>query len=323
MIVLLGNTAPIQMVRRKVDGLSRDQLESQAFSLLKPTTVDVGANGEAVARLMTAEEKRAWIQDHADEELRERIAECRVTEDLEAHNNESITEVLIPDGTPMKRAVNIVQNVWSQHSKAAPAWIEADNEKLQLLLLTAFDEDGEGGPASVCPADWMTDKDGKPPFRAWPGLNTLAVMASIGMLAMTFLATRMMLRTNEGRNFQARVMGNGVAAGAGTGTMRPADYLAITENSTAPALADTVLTGELTGGGLGRSQAAFAHTAASTTYTLIFEWTSSDGTPRTINKMGVFNASSSGSLVFTSLVPSPPTLVAGDKLEITSTVDIS
>lgn len=117
-------------------------------------------------------------------------------------------------------------------------------------------------------------------------------------------------------------MGDGAASGAGTGAMRPADYIALTENATAPADSDTALAGELTAGGLGRAQATYAHTAGASTYTLTKTFTSSDATARTINKVGVLNASSTGTLVFETAVPSPPTLVSGDQLTVTETVTI-
>lgn len=130
------------------------------------------------------------------------------------------------------------------------------------------------------------------------------------------------MRTAAGRDFQSRVMGNSTETGAGTGLMRPADYIAVTENAVAPADSDTALAGELTGGGFTRAIAAYAHTAGATSYTLTKTFTSSDGSARTINKMAVFNASTAGTMVFETLVPSPPTLVSGDQLTLTETVNI-
>ena len=130
------------------------------------------------------------------------------------------------------------------------------------------------------------------------------------------------MRTAAGRDFQSNVMGGGALAGAGTGAMRPADYIGLTENATAPADADTALAGELSAGGFARAQAAYAHTAGATNYTLTKTFTSSDGTARTINKIGVFNAAAAGVMAFETAVPSPPTLVSGDQLTITETVNI-
>lgn len=117
-------------------------------------------------------------------------------------------------------------------------------------------------------------------------------------------------------------MANSTETGAGTGLMRPADYIALTENATAPNDADTTLAGELTAGGFERALATFAHTAGASSYTLTKTFTSSDATARTINKVGVFNASTGGTMVFETAVPSPPTLVSGDQLTTTSTVSL-
>lgn len=128
------------------------------------------------------------------------------------------------------------------------------------------------------------------------------------------------MRTDAGKDFQSRVMGD--TASNGTGSYAAANYIALTENATAPAAGDTALTGELSGSGLGRAQATYAHTAGASTYTLTKAFTSSDATARTINKVGVLNASSAGTLVFESAVTSPPVLASGDVLTITETVSI-
>lgn len=305
MYVLLGNTAPIEMRRRDVSGLSDDEVMDQARRTFPNRDVD----------------------SYDVDTVRELLAEDREAHSLDTVNGQSITQVTVPEGMGFGTALSVVKAAWATQSRdALPAWVECSDEGFAGLLAEDMRREAGADTPEIplkAPADWMHDDKGNAPWRAFPGLTMIATLASLFMLACLVLATRMQLRTNAGRDFQSRVMGDGVAAGAGTGTMRPADYLAITENAVAPALSDTTLTGELTAGGLGRAQAAYTHTAASTTYTLIYEWTSSDGTSRTINKMGVFNASSAGTMVFESLVPSPPTLVAGDKLQITSTIDIS
>lgn len=130
------------------------------------------------------------------------------------------------------------------------------------------------------------------------------------------------MKTNAGNDFQARVMGEAAATGAGTGICRAADYIALSTDAGAPAAGDTAVTGELSGSGLQRAQAAYAHTTGAANYTLTKTFTSADATPRTINKVGVLNASSTGTLVFESLVTSPPTLQSGDQLTITETINL-
>jgi hypothetical protein len=124
------------------------------------------------------------------------------------------------------------------------------------------------------------------------------------------------MRTNAGADFQAAVMGGTSAQPA------QANYMGLSTDATAPGATDTTLASELTASGLGRAQATYAHTASSGTYTLSKTFTSADATPRTIQKIGVFNASSAGTLVFETALPSPPTLVSGDQLTVTETVSI-
>jgi hypothetical protein len=107
----------------------------------------------------------------------------------------------------------------------------------------------------------------------------------------------------------------------------PARFIALSTNATAPAAADTALTGELNnaGGGLNRAKATYSHTLGSASYSLTNTWTanSSDGTSNVINKIGVFNSAApvAGNLIFESAVTSPPTLVSGDTIQIVETIN--
>lgn len=129
------------------------------------------------------------------------------------------------------------------------------------------------------------------------------------------------MRTNAGADHQASVMANTSAPPA------TANYIALTANATAPSATDTTLTAEIVtaGGGLLRAQATYAHTTGTTSYTLTKTFTAngSDSLPVTIAKIGVFNASSSGTLVFETLLGTTATLSAsGDAVTITETVNI-
>lgn len=103
---------------------------------------------------------------------------------------------------------------------------------------------------------------------------------------------------------------------------QPAFWLALTTDATAPSATDTTLASELTGFGLQRTVATYAHTTGAASYTLTKTFTSTDPTARTINKLGVFNAAAGGMLLFTSAMPSPPTLVSGDTLTVTETANL-
>ena len=63
------------------------------------------------------------------------------------------------------------------------------------------------------------------------------------------------MRTNAGTDFQSRVMFD--TASTGTSTYASSNYIALTENTTAPAAADTALTGEITASGLQRQQGTY------------------------------------------------------------------
>lgn len=129
--------------------------------------------------------------------------------------------------------------------------------------------------------------------------------------------------TTAGKDFVASALGDRSGSRAAA-----ADYIALTANNTSPAAGDTTLTGEIAtgGGGLIRAQAAYAHTGGASTYTLTKTFTAngSDSLPVTIAKIGVFNASSSGSMPWTSLLSTTATISAsGDALTITETITIS
>lgn len=127
------------------------------------------------------------------------------------------------------------------------------------------------------------------------------------------------MRTNAGADWQSSVMFNAAAAGAGTGTQRPADYIAVSESTTAPAAGDTTLTGELAGNGWTRAQGTYAHTAGTNVATITRAFTSADPTTRTIAKVAVFNAATGGTMAFVSLLSPTATMVSGDSLTITET----
>lgn len=107
-----------------------------------------------------------------------------------------------------------------------------------------------------------------------------------------------------------------------------ADYMALTANSTSPSAGDTTLTGEITtgGGGLIRAQATYAHTGGAATYTLTRTFTAngSDSLPVTVAKVGIFNASSSGTMPWSTLLsPTAVFSASGDSATITETITVS
>jgi hypothetical protein len=121
-----------------------------------------------------------------------------------------------------------------------------------------------------------------------------------------------------------------VADSLGKSASRPAvaDYLGLTANTTAPASGDTTLTGEIAtaGGGLIRKQGTYGHTPGASTYTITATFTGngSDTYPVVIGKVGVFNAATSGTMPWSSLLSPTATISAsGDQLILTETITIS
>jgi hypothetical protein len=103
------------------------------------------------------------------------------------------------------------------------------------------------------------------------------------------------------------------------------NYVGLTATNTAPASGDTTLAGEITtaGGGLLRAQATYAHTAGTNTTTLTKTFTAngSDVLPVTLAAIGVFNASTAGTLAYHTLLSSTAPLTnVGDNVTITETV---
>lgn len=103
------------------------------------------------------------------------------------------------------------------------------------------------------------------------------------------------------------------------------NYIALTANATAASASSTSLTAEIAtaSGGLVRAQATYAHTGGTNTTTLTKTFTAngSDSLPVTVAKIGVFNASSSGTLGYETLLNATATLtISGDNVTVTETV---
>lgn len=122
------------------------------------------------------------------------------------------------------------------------------------------------------------------------------------------------LRTTVGADWQADVMGNSTQPVS-------ARWIALTTNATAPAAGDTTLTSEIASGGLSRAAGTYSHTASTTSYKITNVFTATS-THTNVAKAGLFNAASTGILVFTTLLSSTATLATNDTLTIEWTVNI-
>lgn len=135
------------------------------------------------------------------------------------------------------------------------------------------------------------------------------------------------MKTNAGYDWQAATMGNAAASGAGTGTCRAADQIALTTDTAAPNATDTTLPSEYAtaGGGFLRAAGTYAHTTGATTYTLTKTFTAnsndSPNFPLALAKVGVLNATSTGTLVWETKFATVATIAAvGDQLVCTETI---
>lgn len=124
------------------------------------------------------------------------------------------------------------------------------------------------------------------------------------------------LRTNVGANFwSTQLFGF-------TGSPNVAKYVGMTVDNTAPALTDTTLTGEETSGGLARAMATSSHTLGATTTVLSYTFVYTGSTLKSIAKVGLFDASSSGNLVLETLLNTPGSVTSpGDVIAIVWTIN--
>jgi len=104
------------------------------------------------------------------------------------------------------------------------------------------------------------------------------------------------LRTTGGADWQANAM-------AGTSQPAAITYIALSNNSSAPAAGDCAaglstctLSGEISTSGLARHAATYSHTNGTNTFADTYTWTAS-GT-QSVQEAGWFDASSSGTMVF-------------------------
>jgi hypothetical protein len=104
--------------------------------------------------------------------------------------------------------------------------------------------------------------------------------------------------------------------------MQPARFMALTTDTGAPAVGDTVLTSEQNANGVARALATFAHTPGATTFTLAKTWTCSGSGITALHKAGLFTSgtlASVGTLVADTVLNADATLAVSDTLAVTWT----
>jgi len=102
----------------------------------------------------------------------------------------------------------------------------------------------------------------------------------------------------------------------------PARFMALTTDTGAPAVGDTVLASEQNANGVARSISVYAHTPGATTYTQYKIWTCSGAGITALHKAGLFTSgtlASAGILVADTVLNQDATLAIGDTLAVTWT----
>jgi hypothetical protein len=127
-----------------------------------------------------------------------------------------------------------------------------------------------------------------------------------------FTETHHNLRTNAGGDWQASVMGNT------SGPPATGNYIALSNDATAPSTSDTTVTSEIATNGLSRAQGVYAHTGGTSSYTIqkVFSATGTQAS----QKAGLLNAASVGTLVFENTY-TQVTVNNGDTLTVTWTIN--
>ena len=128
------------------------------------------------------------------------------------------------------------------------------------------------------------------------------------------------LRTTGGADWQAAAMAATSAQPAAS------NYIALTNDATTPAAGDCpagsstcTLTNEIVTNGLSRAQGTYAHSSGTSSYTLTHTFTAT-GT-QSAQKAGIFNAASSGTMVFEASF-TQVSLGSTDTVTVTWTVSI-
>lgn len=122
------------------------------------------------------------------------------------------------------------------------------------------------------------------------------------------------LITDGGQDFfSAQCLTN---TSAGT---RGAGFIGLTENGTAPAVTDTTLTAEITTNGLARADATTKTHTAGTDTTVIEHTFTASAAFSTVQKSGLFNASSAGTM-FAENTFTSTALANQDQIKVTWTI---
>ena len=103
---------------------------------------------------------------------------------------------------------------------------------------------------------------------------------------------------------------------------RGAGYIALTTNTSAPADTDTALTGELNASGFSRADSTTKTHTNDTNSTTIEHTFTASGTVNLIHKSGTFNNASGATLCHEAAFGTDASLISGDTLKVTWTLNL-
>src|SRR3954451_19319920 len=253
------------------------------------------------------------------------------------------------DGRNAKYAIALLtlQDAWNNLGGSPPDWVESSDRTFAEIVAAWFTM-----PGSACavgqPPDWEISEAGRigllelenptsDPRRGveWPpiggGAQTEWLPEEFGWEFQQRWREDELLTTAGRTALHAQHLG-GSGAGAQPAVFQ---YMATSTSVAAASAANTTLpsevvvgtpAGEAAGGGLLRAQATWAYNSGTgvTTLTKTFTANANDALPITLGKIGLFNATSAGTLAYETLLNAPVTLsVVGDNAAITHTVTIT
>lgn len=229
-------------------------------------------------------------------------------------DGDRITEFRFPEETSLAEAVSTVMGALHYHIApgAKPAWIHSDSKQVTGELARRFGFDLKKDKDKLSrPAGWGHEFVTGKPLAA-----VATALLQLHLVAFVVMALSLHVKTNAGVDLLCRLLGD--TSSNGTGSYAAANYMGLTADDTAPAASNTTMIGEITTGTLARAQATYGHTNGTNVYTLTKSFTSDQAV--TVNKVGLFNAASGGTMAFETLLNSPVTLVSGDTVAITKNV---
>lgn len=230
----------------------------------------------------------------------------QAAEKLTTSSSASVTvghNAFLTDGTPVNEHVRLVANQVMTEARHCQNYLKSDTENsAQAHALAVAEKHDDEAQVKQLEAKYLSQivKGQQAECAADPA-------------TLYYREVSYNLRTNAGADAQASQMGNTATQAASC------NWIALTNDATAPGATDTTLTSEIATNGLSRAQGTYAHTNGTAVFTVAKTFNAT-GTQAS-QKSGLFNASTSGTLCFENTY-SAVTVNNGDTLTVTWTINI-